>query len=84
MFNLYGSAWSQGRRTYAPVRTPSGALSGVPVNGNGNGGGEDGEGGSAGSGVEGGVRPSDCHRLLQDDRAAAAGEGQGGEEEESR
>ncbi|CAM9742069.1 unnamed protein product, partial [Ectocarpus sp. 12 AP-2014] len=65
VFNLFGSAWSQGRRTYAPVRTSSGALSGVPVNGEPAGQ----NGGEEGVGVGGGVRPSDCHRLLRDHRA---------------
>lgn len=88
VFNLYGSAWSQGRRTYAPVRTSSGALSAVPPVGNGGadppGGdetpGEDGGGG--GGGVEGGVRPSDCHRLLRDHRTAAAATAATGVDEE--
>eukprot|EP00752_Nemacystus_decipiens_P017232 g15436.t1 len=77
VFNLYGSAWSQGRRTYAPVRTSTGALSGAPVDNGGDGVGgpppvdDDGVGGVP-EGVEGGVRPSDCHRLLRDERAAAA------------
>lgn len=62
MFNLYGSAWSQGRRSYAPVRTPSGALSGV--------GEPDPEKGGAPISVEGGVKASDCHRLLRDHMAS--------------
>lgn len=61
IFNLYGSAWSQGRRTYAPVRTPGGALVSEKSF----------ENGAVAESVDGSVKPSDCHRLLRDEGGLA-------------
>lgn len=73
VFNLFGSAWNQGRRTYAPVRGKNGSNSNGNGNDNGNDvGGDDavpssalgGDAGVVGVGVVGKVKASDCHHLL--------------------
>lgn len=69
IFNLYGSAWNQGRRTYAPVRTPSGDRNGA---GDSDSAAQDGD--TAGI-IEGGVRPSDCHSLLREREAESGSAG---------
>lgn len=92
MFNLFGSAWNQGRRTYAAVRGKNGDGNG---NGNNNGSGN-GYGGNPSTSTLGGgfgeatareldtvvgeMKASDCYHLLREHHAQVGegGSGSGG------